>query len=588
MKLSDYINKSKQLVKKNSMKSIRIAFLSNSTITGLAETMKVMCFEQDIYADCYTAPYNQYMQEILNNSSGLYSFNPNIIFIFLDTENFLGDFYYFPYRKNAQQRKEFIQEKFTEIKDLIMMLKKKTDAKIVINNILIPFYTTRGIIENKQEFGMKESMRQFNQNLEALSANDSQLFVFDTTSFYVKFGHDKICDRKMCYMGDIKISHPSLINLAKEYLAYIFPLMSMTKKCIVLDLDNTLWGGIIGEDGMENIKLGPEKEGKPFLDFQKRLLELFERGIILAINSKNNYDDALEVIRNHPYMLLREDMFACMRINWQNKAANMIEIAKELNIGLDSLIFIDDDKTNRELIKEFVPEVLVVDLPEDPCLYPKAIEDLAVFNLFDITDSDLKKGKMYVDQKKRAELKSEVKDLTSFLKQLKIVVTISEAQKASIPRISQLTKKTNQFNLTTQRYEAENIKSFSDSEDYLVKCIDVVDKFGEYGITGATIIRQYAAEEHWEIDTFLLSCRILGKDIEFSFMKNIIDAAKKEGIKKISAKFIPTKKNKPAENFLTDCGFNKIKEQDGEIYYQLEVGKEKNKDILMEVKEWKN
>ena len=587
MNLNDYINKSKKLVRNDSMKFIKIAFLSNFTITGIAETMKVLCFEHGVYAEHYTAPYNQYAQEILNKSSKLYNFRPNIVFILLDIENLLDDFYYFHYRMNTQQRKKFIQEKFDEIRNLIMILKENTNAKIVINNLFVPYYSSKGIIENKQELGIKRSVQQFNDMLESLSVNDSQLFVFDINSFYSKIGRENICDKKMCYLGDIKISPSALVKLSSEYMGYIFPLTSLTKKCIVLDLDNTLWGGIIGEDGIENIKLGPEKQGKPFLDFQKRLLELFERGVILAINSKNNYEDAIEVLRNHKYMVLKEDNFASMKINWQDKVKNIKEIAEELNIGLDSLIFIDDDKVNRELIRNFIPEVMVIDLPEDPCYYADVIENLKVFNLFNITDDDLKRGKMYIDQKKREKLKSEVTDIRTFLKHLEIKINLIQADKSTIPRIAQLTQKTNQFNVTTKRYQEEDIKNFSQSNDYIVKCIDVADKFGNYGITGVVIVTKHDAKEYWEIDTFLLSCRVLGKNIEFSLMQNIIDDAKRDGIKKIYGKFIPTKKNKPAENFLKDCGFILDKEEKGEMHYILEAGKEKKRENYAEVKGWK-
>jgi len=575
MELSDYIIKSKKLVKDSSMKNVRIAFLSNFTITGIAETMKFLCFKNGIYAESYVSPYNQHIQDILNKSSGLYYFKPDIIFILLDIENFLGDSFYFYYRMNGQQRNDLIQKKFDEVKELIKILEKNTNAKIIVNNLLIP------------NFGIKNGISHFNNMLELLSMNNPKLFIFDINLFCSKVGYEFMRDRKISYLGDIKISPSALIKLGFEYMGYIIPLMSMTKKCIVLDLDNTLWGGIVGEDGIENIKLGLEKEGKPFLDFQKRLLELFERGIILVINSKNNYEDAIEVIKSHKYMILKEHHFASMKINWQDKISNMKEIAEELNIGLDSFVYIDDDETNRELMRNFLPEVLVVDLPEDPCFYPSVIEDLTVFNLFNISDEDLNRGRMYADQNKRKQFKVEMVDIESFLKQLEIKVDIMQADKMTIPRIAQLTQKTNQFNLTTRRYQEEDIKSLLEHDKYIIKCINVKDKFGDYGITGVVIIRKYNDEGCWNIDTFLLSCRILGKNIEFSLMQNLIDNAKKAGVKNIHGRFIFTKKNKPAENFLEECGFILDKEENGEKCYVLNIGNEKKNSSYAEVIEWK-
>ncbi|NQV08822.1 HAD-IIIC family phosphatase, partial [Candidatus Woesearchaeota archaeon] len=547
MKLNDYINKSRKLSKHKSMKEIKIAFLSTFTINGLGEIMKVLCHDEKINVQTYVGPYGQYAQEILNTSSKLYSFNPNIIFMLFDAEQFLGDFFHFPYRLSADERKGFIDGKLNEIQDLVKTLSKNTDSKMVLNSLLVPHYSSRGIHENKQEKGLRKLIHYFNETLDKMSVNNSQLFIFDFNSFSSKIGHSNLVDRKMHYLGDLRISPQGLVDISKEYMAYIYPLASMTRKCIVLDLDNTLWGGVVGEDGLENIKLGPEKDGKPFMDFQKRILDMFERGIILAINSKNNYDDVKEVFKKHKYMILKEDKFACIKINWQDKVSNMKEISKELNIGLDSFVFFDDDKTNREMIKELLPEVLVVDMPDDPSLYPKTIEDLHVFNAFTLTKEDMKKGEMYAEQKKREDLKLKSTDIKSFLKELKIKTSITEANKFNTPRISQLTQKTNQFNLTTRRYQEEDIKKFSSSEDYIVKCIDVKDRFGDYGITGAVIVKK--SKDFWEIDTFLLSCRILGKEIEFGFMKNILDNAKKAGVE-VRAEFIPSKKNKPAENFL--------------------------------------
>lgn len=583
MELSEYIIRSKKLVKDSSMKDVRIAFLSNFTITGIAETMKLLCFEYGIYAECYTSHYNQYAQDILNKSGELYRFKPDVVFILLDIENLFGDSYYFYYRMNVQQRNDFIQEKFDGIKGLIKVLEKNTNAKIVVNNLLTPYYSSRGIIESKQEFGIKKGIYHFNNMLELLSMNNSKLFVFDMNSFCSKVGYEFMHDKKMSYLGDMKISPSALVRLSFEYMGYIIPLMSITKKCIVLDLDNTLWGGIVGEEGIENIKLGPEKEGKPFLDFQKRLLELFERGVILAINSKNNYEDAIEVIKNHKYMILKEHHFASMKINWQDKIANMKEIAKELDIGLDSFVFIDDDKTNREFVREFLPEILVLDIPEDPCFYLSVIEDLVVFNLFNITDDDLNRGRTYADQNKREQFKAEITDVESFLKQLKIKVNIIKTDRMTIPRVAQLTQKTNQFNLTTKRYQEEDIQSFLESGDYVIKCINVNDRFGDYGITGVIIVRKHDDEGYWNIDTFLLSCRILGKSIEFSLMQNLIDDAKRSGVKKIYGKFIPTKKNKPAENFLKECGFILDKDENEEKHYILNVGNERRNNSYAEV-----
>lgn len=320
-------------------KKLKIALLSNFTIDPLPKFLEKECKINGIDSETYVAPYNQYTQEILDDSSDLYKFSPKLIFILLDLENLLGDLYYLPLLSKELESNKAIKERLEEVKELLITLQSRTDAKIVMNAFIPPLYSAKGILENKDEGGLKRIVEKFNFELEDLSAKNNQLFVFNFNAFFIREGYEKAVDKRFQYIADMKISTPSLKSLSKEYLSYIFPLASRTKKCIVLDLDNTLWGGIVGEVGLAEIKLGPEKEGRPFLDFQKRILELYKQGIILAINSKNNLNDALEVLEKHEYMILKKEHFACIKINWEDKATNMRQIADELDLGLDSLVF---------------------------------------------------------------------------------------------------------------------------------------------------------------------------------------------------------------------------------------------------------
>ena len=584
---SDYLNRNKVIKRDSSMPEIKVALLSNFTINGLAEVLKVKSYQESIWIESYNAPYNQYVQEILNLSSELYQKDPDIIFLLLDVEPFLEEFFYFPYRYSFEQRKNFVNQKIKEIESLLTILQERSKARIVIHEFLVPAYSSRGIIESKQEWGLTESIHKINQQLRDVCKRNDRLFTFPLNSF-CSYNSNSLAEPKIFYLTDMRISSDGLIGLASEYLSFIYPLASKSKKCLVLDLDNTLWGGVVGEDGLEGLKLGPDKEGRPFLDFQKLILALFERGIILAINSKNNYEDAMEVIRNHPFMLLREDHFACIKINWQDKATNLKQIAAELDIGLDSLVFLDDDETNCALVRELVPEVTVIDLPKDVSLYPSVLKKLPFFNLFQLTNEDEKRGKMYVDQKKRSLLELEIKDLDTFIKQLQIKVLIRPADGSLLPRITQLTQKTNQFNLTTKRYQEEEMHNLFKSSHYFIQAITVEDKFGDYGTTGAVIVRKDLDQNCWHLDTFLLSCRVLGKSVEFALMNELLKKAKAEGVKCIKGYFAPTKKNQPAEHFLEDCGFALSKEENKIKEYTFNFNEEFKKEILVEVKEWKN
>ncbi|MGA1823453.1 MAG: HAD-IIIC family phosphatase [bacterium] len=550
----DYFKSYKELKSKCvDLKRFRVAILSSSTINGLKEILTVKCMEIALFSEVYIGGYDQYAQEILDNNSKFYEFMPDLVILFVDIRSLLGDIFFDFYQLSLEERKELLNSKIQYLTNLINRMREKLRAKIVVHNFEVPSGSPLSILENKQELGIVEFVEKINADLRNLYKSDSQVFIFDYNSFISELGKKEVFNYKMYYLADIKIDLGCMPALVDQYIAYIKPLMSMTRKCIVLDLDNTLWGGIIGEDGIEGIKLGPTPEGRPFMEFQKYILSYFNRGIILAINSKNNLDSVLNVLKEHPYMILKEHHFASMQINWNDKISNMKAISKELNIGLDSFVFFDDDKFNREIIRDALPEVKVVDLPEDPSQYIKIIQELNDFNTFQLTEEDKKKGQIYAEQKRRTDLSKSIHDITEYLKGLEMEVTIESANKFNIPRISQLTQKTNQFNMTTRRYLEEDINKFSQDDYFLVFCIGVKDKFGDNGITGTAIVKK--GGNSWLIDTFLLSCRVIGRKVEDSLLAYIVEEARKTGTKKLMGEFIPSQKNAPARNFYKEKGF---------------------------------
>ena len=554
--LAFFLNEAKSIKTNNFDKKINVGILASFSLNGLEETLRVKCAQKGIDCRTYVGDYNQYNQEIFKSDSKLFQFNPQLTFLILDIRHILGELYFSPYSISASERKEFVETKVDEIKKLVETFLDNSNSKLVITNFQIPVYSPYGINEQKEDFGMKQLVYEINNKIRHELKDQPLVFIYDFNEFVMKFGEYNVFNYQDYFFGDIKISIDYIPKFADELLGYVNAVMGITKKCIVLDLDNTLWGGVIGEDGFDNIKLGDDAVGRSFVEFQKRLLALNQRGIILAINSKNNFEDAMEVIKKHPSMILREDNFACMKINWNDKVTNLQEISKELNIGLDSMVFFDDDLINQEFVKTSLPEVLVAELPNDSSQFAQIITKMKEFDVLKITEEDVKRNEMYSVQKKRTELKNKIVDFDEFLKQMNIEVNIKKADSFTIPRISQLTLKTNQFNLTTKRYQQEEISSFSSDKDRIVECVQVSDKFGDNGITGVYIIEKKDSKE-WIIDTFLLSCRIMGRKVEEAMLYQIIDKAKKLGIKRIKGKFIPTKKNKPAENFYSDCDFKK-------------------------------
>ena len=553
--LSYFITQSQKIIPEKFNKKIKVAFLSSFTINGLAESLKVKCSYRDIGCQTFVGGYNQYNQEILNPDSELKKFNPDLTFLLIDIRSFFGDFFYNPYNMSIKKRKNFVETKLNELISLVNTFEKNYNSTLIISNLNNISFSIYGIADQKTDFSLNDMVNHFNNLLKIKYKNNDSVLIYDFSNFVVKYGENNVFNYQNYFFGDIKVSLDFLPRLADDLLPFLIAVTGKSKKCIVLDLDNTLWGGIVGEDGFDGIHLGPQPPGNTFYEFQKYLKALSQRGILLAINSKNNSSDALQVISEHPYMVLRKEDFSSIRINWNDKVTNMKEIANELNIGIESLLFFDDDPVNRQLIRDTFPLITTPELPSDPSYYPKILQELPDFSLLKITDEDRNRKQMYKDQENRKILENQSNNIDDFLKSLNLKIVIKNASSFTIPRISQLTMKTNQFNLTTKRYQENEIKNFSHNEQMLVGCAQVSDKFGDNGITGVFIVSKKINE--WYIDTFLLSCRVIGREIEKAMLNYIINEAKKAGVSRIIAKYIPTEKNKPIEDFLPRCGFAK-------------------------------
>lgn len=562
-----------QLVKRDpprGQRKIKFALLSSFSLVGFKECFAVWGKKFGFDCEIYIGPYAQYSQEVYHKHSGLYEFGPDIIFFLLDGESLFGDFYKKPYFKSAKEKRNKVLELIDEVSNLLFQSAERSGSKIVINNLEIPTYSPMGVMENKQDFGFIEMLRDFNRRLEEGFKHSEQIYVFDYERFTSKYGKDNCTKPKMKYLADMKISIEIVPKLCYHYLPYIKSILGLNKKCIVLDLDNTLWGGILGEDGFDKIALGPTPKGSPFVDFQHGLLNLYNKGIILAVNSRNNFDDAMRVIREHPYMVLKEEHFADLQINWNDKISNMKEIAKNLNIGLDSMVFIDDDPVNVEMMRQFLPQVLTVSLPSDQSQYRKILENLLEFDTLQLTEVDKRRAKMYIEERHRREFKHSSENLESFLEGLKLEAKIEGAKKFNIPRIAQLTQRTNQFNLTTKRYQEEDIETFSTSNKHKMYTLSLRDRFGDYGLVGLMILEK-ENEKTWVIDTFLLSCRAMGRNAEYAFFSHVTKKIKERGASKLIGVYTPTKKNILVKNLYKKLSFTKAEESPERTVWLLDL-----------------
>ena len=549
---------------------IRVAVIGSSTLEPLASCLDVKLRIQGYHPVMFVGGFNTYRQEVLDKSSPLYEMRPDVIVLSVDPWSLLDQKFRPSFTRTDENERLEAQKGLVEgIGGIAEALNEGSSAMILVNNLIVPMFSPLGVADNKQKMGLREFFAGANRALNERFRDNESVFMVDIDSVAADFGKSRIVDWGTYYRGSIQFAGDFILALADEYLRYVSALKGKTKKCIVLDLDNTLWGGIIGEDGIEGIKLGNTSPGLEFVEFQRALLSLYNRGVILAVNSKNNYDDAIKVLKEHPDQVLREEHFAALRINWQDKFTNMIELATEINIGLDSMVFMDDNPIERGQISHALPKVLVVDMPENPQHYRETLEGLKVFDVLSLTKEDIARGEMYVGKRKRAELQESAASLDDFLYSLDIKVDVRPADEFNLPRIVQLLRKTNQFNLTTRRYSDAETKQLSESDDSRVYSMGVEDKFGNEGIVGVAIARRDA--DAWIIDSYLMSCRVIGRSIETAFLAKIVSDARNDGAKRVIGEFIPTKKNKPAVDFYERHGFSVLSTDEGVTRWVLDL-----------------
>ena len=411
------------------------------------------------------------------------------------------------------------------------------------------------------------AVAEYNTVLVQTASDCSQVKVLDIREFTRQYTASEVFDWKFWFISQMGMN-PKLTKPFMQWWSRKLDEISLKrKKCLVLDLDNTLWGGVLGEDGIEGIQLGGDYPGKAFHYWQEALLALSKSGVILTVCSKNNEADVLEAWEKNPFMVLKKDNFATWRINWIDKATNIKALAEELNIGLDSFVFVDDNPTERELIRQMLPMVEVSEFPAQPYELPVFFKALVekYFRVYAVTSEDKKKTEQYKANAQRAQAQRSFVDFDSFLESLNIQITIEAANEFNIPRIAQMTQKTNQFNLTTKRYTDADVRQFVE-QGWKIWCISVSDKFGDNGITGCVMLNGDT------IDTFLLSCRVLGKGIEVAFMKRILLELQQHGMAAVKASYIPTAKNAQVKAFYETCGFTCVSEEaDGKKAYLLNL-----------------
>jgi len=554
---------------------LKISILRNITVEPIEPYIRYLAWHAGFDAQVKFGEYDNIFQEASGVRPELLEPATDFVFVFLKLENLSWDL---ARNFNALSKKR-IDDEIERVEDYISSvlagIRKQSSAAVIWLGFELPSHPSLGSLDSQSSGGQLGAIGRLNEFLrESLSSAEQSYFV-DLNLCRLRLGDSGFYDRRYWHIGRAPYSRQALREIAQESFKIIRSLKGRSKKCLVLDCDNVLWGGIVGEDGLGGIKLGKDYPGSPFYEFQQEVLNLYNRGIIIALCSRNNEEEVWEVFRKHPHMLLREEHIAAARINWEDKATNIRQLAGDLNIGLDSMVFADDSEFEIQLVRETLPEVETIHLPADRATENRDI--LTSCNLFDtlsLSREDKKRGAMYKSEASRKKLRAGTTDLTQYLKSLEMVLSFAPADEFTIPRLAQLTQRTNQFNLTTRRHTETDIRNFAKSSSWDVFSVSLQDRFGDSGIIGVVIVK-YEPEKA-SVDTFLLSCRILGRGVEEEVLRRVLERAEEKGCRQVVGEYIPTRKNAQVAEFYQNHGFQRLGKQSaagGELFvFNLETG----------------
>jgi FkbH-like protein len=439
------------------------------------------------------------------------------------------------------------------IRDELGALRARTRVPILVNTFPLPDLTTLGILDAQLETGHRRAVEDLNRAILEVARSVPDVLILDIARLAGRIGSRSAIDERAWQSSRAPMARPLLVSVAAEIARFARVIKGRLRKCLVLDCDETLWGGIVGEDGLAGIQLDPAYPGSAYLAFQREILNLRRRGVLLAIASKNNEADVLEVLRDHPHMLIREEHLAAWRINWRDKASNLREIADELDIGVDSLVLADDSEFECALVRSNLPEAAVLHLDGDPSSYATKLTEAGLFDSLVYSEDDRARADLYTVERQRTTQRAAAASLEDYLADLAMVARIGPPGPVEIPRVAQLTQKTNQFNLTTIRYTEGEIGHLVDDAAVDVHALRLRDRFADLGLVGVAIIRRAGAQAN--IESLLMSCRVLGRGVEDAFLAHVASSAAAQGAGILKGTFVATPRNAQVESFYRDRGF---------------------------------
>ena len=531
-------------------RKIKVALLADSSSQLLNQAIRAYGYEAKIEFQIFESDYNQIDLQVFESSSDLYSFKPDFVLFNLSSEHLLKSFYLL----NHDSQTRFSEEIFMKIQNYCKAVNERCSAKIIINTFPEINDGIYGNYASKIGASFIYQVRKCNLVLMEYAQQVNDLFVVDIALLGSQFGYRFAFDPKMYVNADLVFAIDFLPIIAKHVTDIIQSVSGIFKKCLILDLDNTLWGGIIGDDGLEGIQLGELGIGKAFTEFQLWVRQLKLRGILLAICSKNTEEIAKEAFEKHPDMVLKLEDIAIFKVNWNTKVENIRSIQSVLNIGFDSMVFVDDNAFEREMVRSAIPGITVPDLPEDPAEYLLYLRNLNLFEIATITEEDGKRTKQYQEEAARNTLKQHFENEEQFLESLEMKALVRPFDKFNTPRVAQLSQRSNQFNLRTVRYTEEDLNKISNSKEYFPISLSLKDRIGDHGLIGIVILKRIDSGTLF-IENWIMSCRVLKRRMEEFTLNEIVEIGKVNGFERIAGEYLPTSKNGIVKNHYKDLGF---------------------------------
>lgn len=543
------------------MTPLRLAVLSSYSAEFLRPFLVVESARRSLAAEVRFGAFGQFEQELVDPASPLWGFSPDVVVVAMRPEDVDVDAVERFHASGGTRFAALADSLLDRIGQCALAARARMNGPVLVANFAAPAMPPLGPFDAASSGSLTHAISDLNRSLAERLKAIPGAYIWDYAGLVRSRGAERWTDVRLWALARSAVSQEHQPAMAAHLVRTVSGTLRTPSKCLVLDLDNTIWGGVIGDDGPAGIQLGDDYPGSPYKQFQRAVLGLMDRGILLAVASKNNADIVEQTLRTHPEMLLRWDDFACVKANWRSKSENLREIAAELNIGVDSLVFFDDNPVERAEVRAALPDVGIVDVPTDPVGYVAALRSCEFFDQPSLQAEDRDRVAMYRRERERRTLAETVAGPEEFLLSLEMEAEVGLADEHTLGRIAQLVGKTNQFNLTTRRHTQAEIASMARDPDHVVAWLRLRDRFGDQGLVVVGILRR--REHVAEVDTFLMSCRVMNRRVEQAFVAYLLEHARRLGCRNATGTYLPTAKNGMVSGFYSDLGFAADGDLDG-------------------------